>query len=73
MVVTVVVMAVVVTEAVVPMEAAVADTEAEVVDTVVVNQGMEEVEAVHQTGQTPDSKTYLQMQDHQTQTSHDQG
>ena len=56
------------------MEAAVVDTEAVVEDTVVVvNQDMEEVEAVHQTGQTLDSKTYLQMQDHQTQTSHDQG
>ena len=74
MVVTVVVVTVVVVTAVVVTEEVVADTEAEVVDTVVVvNQGMEEVEAVHQTGQTLDSKTYLQMQDHQTQTSHDQG
>ena len=66
--------AVAVMEVVVAMEAAAVDTEAVVEDTVVVvNQDMEEVEAVHQTGQTLDSKTYLQMQDHQTQTSHDQG
>ena len=66
--------AVVAMEAAVAMEAVVADMEAVVEDTVVVvNQDTEEVEAVHQTGQTPDSKTYLQMQDHQTQTSHDQG
>ena len=60
--------------AVAVMEAVVADTEAVVEDTGVGgNQDMAEVEAVHLTGQTLDSKTYLQMQDHQTQTSHDQG
>ena len=60
--------------AVAVMEVAAVDTEAVVEDTVVVvNQDMAEVEAVHQTGQTLGSKTYRQMQDHQTQTSHDQG
>ena len=56
------------------MEAAAVDTEAVVEDTVVVvNQDMVAVEVVHQIGQTLDSKIYLQMQDHLTQTSHDQG
>ena len=53
----------------------VADTEVAVVEdtVVVVNQDMVAVEVVHQIGQTLDSKIYLQMQDHLTQTSHDQG
>ena len=60
---------------VVATEVAVADTEVAVVeDTVVaVNQDMVAVEVVHQIGQTLGSKIYLQMQDHLTQTSHDQG
>ena len=60
---------------VVATEAAVADTEVAVVEdtVVVVNQDMVAVEVVHQIGQTLDSKIYLQMQDHLTQTSHDQG
>ena len=60
--------------AVAVMEVAAVDTEAVVEDTVVaVNQDMVAVEVVHQIGQTLDSKIYLQMQDHLTQTSHDQG